>query len=200
MGIKRSLLANMAWTWVLTLVCLTSAHAQEKVCLECHDDIAKKVVSHKSCTGCHANQTARSAPHGPAGKSAREIAAAGPGMCMSCHDKKLFQGKMVHGPVAAGQCLLCHDNHASDQVALLKMNPVELCLDCHPDVKTSGHRLSQFSNNGHPLGNGNRQLDDPSRPGKKFYCASCHEPHRSDRIKLTRYGREMDSCMNCHKM
>lgn len=202
---KGSLSAKPAWEWalvlVLALICLTPARAQEKVCLECHDDVAKKLVTHKSCTGCHVGQTSPTAPHSPAGKSAKELAAAGSQMCTGCHDKKLFLGKVVHGPVATGQCLICHESHASAEVGLLKMDPVSLCLDCHVDAKKTGHYLNQFSRVAHTLERGtNHQVDDPSRPGKKFYCASCHEPHRSDRPKLTRFGTGMDSCLKCHQI
>ena len=203
---KRSLPAKPPREWALalvlalTLICLTPARAQEKACLECHDDVAKKLVTHKSCTGCHVGQTSPTPPHSPAGKSAREMAAAGSQMCVGCHDKKLFQGKTVHGPVATGQCLLCHASHTSTEVAHLRMEPVALCADCHPDVLKRGHRLSQFAAAGHPRGSGNTKIADPSRPGKTFYCASCHEPHRSDRPMLTRFGTGMDSCLKCHEI
>ena len=40
----------------------------------------------------------------------------------------------------------------------------------------------------------------PLRPGKPFYCVSCHEPHRSEQPRLNRVGQGMNSCSKCHKI
>jgi predicted CXXCH cytochrome family protein len=82
----------------------------------------------------------------------------------------------------------------------LKAEPATLCLDCHPDIKKGPHVIAGFTRSGHPLGNDKKEAQDPLRPGKKFYCASCHEPHRSELPKLNRFGKGMVACQQCHKM
>jgi predicted CXXCH cytochrome family protein len=61
----------------------------------------------------------------------------------------------------------------------------------------------------HPLGedrktkNGRlREPRDPARPGRPFYCGSCHEPHSSDVPLLFRFNAKsvMNLCAHCHKM
>jgi predicted CXXCH cytochrome family protein len=121
-------------------------------------------------------------------------------MCLGCHKKELFQGKVVHAPVESGKCQVCHNPHDSANVALLKMEPAALCLDCHSEINKGPHVIAGFSRNGHPLGNEKKVAQDPLHPGKKFYCNSCHEPHRSERPKLNRFPLGMESCMTCHKM
>ena len=104
--------------------------------------------------------------------------------------------------VAAGMCTACHDPHASDNVGLLKKDPAALCLDCHADVKNKPHLIVGFSGGGHPLGDAKKpnKVADPLRSGKLFYCVACHEPHRSDRPRLSRFDKGMQSCQACHKM
>jgi predicted CXXCH cytochrome family protein len=43
---------------------------------------------------------------------------------------------------------------------------------------------------------------DPARPGRAFYCGSCHEPHSTESPKLFRFNAKssMGLCNNCHKM
>lgn len=206
MKTKRSWMANLAWAWVLTLGCVLSAHGQDKdkACLECHAAVAQKKVVHaaleKGCVYCHAEIESNAVPHKIKGKTAKERSVDGSAMCDECHEKKLFEGKVVHGPIAVGNCLGCHHPHASDFKGLLKMEPVALCLDCHPDIKKGPHVIAGFTRSGHPLGNEKKEAQDPLRPGQKFYCVSCHEPHRSELPKLNRFGLGMVSCQKCHKM
>jgi predicted CXXCH cytochrome family protein len=87
-------------------------------------------------------------------------------------------------------------------MALLKKKPAEVCLECHPDVPKKPHAVAGFSAKGHPLGLGAKAVKDLGRPGKPFYCGSCHVPHSSDGPRLLRFNAKsaMALCTNCHKM
>ena len=204
MKAERSLLARMACALVLALAYALPALAQDGACLECHAALTQKAVVHAAvpmgCAICHAEIDASATPHKSKGKIAKGLAAETPALCVKCHEAKLFEGKVTHGPVSTGMCLGCHNAHSSDHQGLLNKEPATLCLDCHPDIKKGPHVIAGFSRSGHPLGNDKKKVDDPLRPGKKFYCASCHEPHRSDRPKLNRFDKGMASCQKCHKM
>lgn len=209
MRIARRLLAPLACVMFFAASWQPEAHAQGKPCAECHAAIVQKAVAHKDCAGCHAGLDASVTPHKSPGKSAKDLAAEGPGMCLKCHDAKLFRGKVAHAPVEAGMCLVCHNSHSSDYQGLLRLDKAFLCLDCHPDVAKGPHVIAGFSRSGHPLGDvplgkdagGNpKPAEDPLRPGKTFYCAACHEPHRSEHARLMRFpGKGMAICQTCHK-
>jgi predicted CXXCH cytochrome family protein len=97
-------------------------------------------------------------------------------------------------------------------MALLQKRPLDVCVECHPDVLKKPHALGGTS---HPLGSGvtlgrdygkgrekkERVLMDPARPEKEFYCGSCHNPHSSDSNGLIRYAirNRFELCINCHK-
>lgn len=206
MKIERSLLAFFACAAILVATLALPARAADNPCLACHAALAQKKVVHAAvhmgCGSCHAKLDASVVPHKPTGKFAKGLSAEVPALCADCHDKDLFEGKVVHGPVAAGACLGCHNPHASDHQGLLKTEPATLCLDCHSDIAKGPHVIAGFTRSGHPLGNEKKgkEADDPLRPGKKFYCAGCHEPHRSELPKLNRFGKGMVSCQKCHKM
>ena len=178
----------------------SAAASSNQTCVECHAELVKKVVVHKDCSGCHTNIKNRDAPHSPTGQSAKELAATGVAMCTTCHKPAMFQGKVVHSPIEDGDCMLCHSPHDSPYQGLLKVAPATLCLDCHAEVKKGPHVIAGFSRSGHPLGDDAKSAVDPLRPGKQFYCVSCHEPHRSERPKLNRFPVGMETCLKCHKM
>jgi len=197
-------LAQLASALALSMACVLPPPAQETPCLECHADRTQKKVVHAAvqmgCVTCHAELDASSVPHKSKGRNAKGLSAESPALCANCHDKSLFEGKLVHGPVAAGMCLGCHDPHGPDNIAMLKKEPATLCLDCHSDIRKGPHVIAGFTRSGHPLGNDKKEVQDPLRPGKKFYCAACHEPHRSELPKLNRFAKGMVSCQKCHKM
>lgn len=179
---------------------------QPDLCYGCHDKtLFEKKNVHAAvgmgCTGCHN-------PHSSG--NAKLLIAEPSALCVTCHDKTEFTRKVVHAPVAGGMCLSCHTPHASDETALLVKKPVEVCLECHPDVVTNPHATGGFSQKGHPLGvpkkskkksaEPPKDLLDPARPGKAFYCGSCHNPHSSEAQLLFRYGASaMALCQQCHK-
>ena len=180
----------------------------EEACLQCHGKLVERKVVHGAvriqCAACHDAIDASVTPHRVKGGLAKGMANQGAAQCLACHEKGLFEGKVVHAPVAAGMCLVCHDPHASDNPAMLKKAPAAQCLDCHPEVAKGPHVIAGFSRAGHPLGGEARKAgpppEDPLRAGRPFYCASCHEPHRSELPRLNRLPKGMDSCRKCHKM
>ncbi len=166
------------------------------LCFNCHDKktfegkIVHSPVAGGMCLSCHS-------PHST--DTEKLLLSTPPDLCFNCHDKAEFSRKNVHAPVAGGMCLSCHKPHASENIALLKNAPNAVCLECHADVRKKPHALAGGFSNGHPLGGTGE--DDPARPGKKFYCGSCHNPHSSDSIRLFRYKADstFELCMNCHK-
>jgi predicted CXXCH cytochrome family protein len=170
---------------------------EPKLCLSCHAKVvAKKINTHKAiergCTVCHD-------PHSSRHK--KLLKATVSTLCQSCHDKKNFAGTVNHAPVKEGKCNSCHNTHASDNPFLLHKPPAESCLECHKEIKDQPHVVSGFTRKSHPLGNEAEQSPDPLRPGKTFYCGSCHEPHKSDFPKLVRLDPKMGTmaCQKCHE-
>ena len=181
---------------------------QPDLCYGCHDKKAfEKKHVHAAlgmgCTSCHN-------PH--SSNTAKLLLSDAPDLCFTCHDKTLFSKKTVHSPVAGGMCLTCHVPHASDEVALLANSPYNLCMTCHSEIAAKPHATAS----GHPLGpkkRGKRKpksdvasgtpdtIMDPARPGRAFYCGSCHEPHSTDSPRLFRFNAQSATsiCGNCHK-
>ncbi len=173
------------------------------LCYTCHD---KAKFSGRSihapvgigmCLSCHS-------PH--RSDNAKLLVSVPPDLCYNCHDKAAFTKKNVHAPVAAGMCLSCHRPHASESIPLLSKEPFDLCLGCHADVRKAPHAVAGFSAAGHPIGElrkgRKKPLQDPARPGKIFYCGSCHNPHSSDWPRLYRYEARssFELCQRCHSM
>lgn len=172
------------------------------LCYNCHDKLKftgkfiHAPVGIGMCPSCHA-------PH--QAENEKLLLSLSPDLCYNCHDKAEFNKKNIHAPVASGACLTCHKPHTSEDIALLKKDPNKLCFDCHAGVRKIPHAVAGFSFAGHPLGmvkKGKKAIDDPARPGKKFYCGSCHNPHSSDSMLLYRYetSSTIGLCMYCHKM
>jgi predicted CXXCH cytochrome family protein len=173
---------------------------QPDLCYGCHDQglFAKNDVHPAvgmGCTGCHD-------PH--SSKYAKLLKMKIPELCFTCHDKTDFTRKVVHPPVAAGDCMTCHSPHATDEMALLLKNKVALCLDCHPDAVHGQHAPTRQPPVSEQAAGKTRGpiLRDPARPGKPFYCGSCHAPHSADNSYLFRFNAESsrDLCRTCHKM
>jgi len=173
------------------------------LCFGCHDKtkfagaVIHAPVGVGMCTSCHS-------PH--QSNNEKLLLNQAPDLCYGCHDKAAFSKKNVHMPVVGGMCMSCHKHHVSDEMALLKQEAITVCFECHPKVRKIPHAVSGFSASGHPIGlvknKAKKVPDDPSRPGKKFYCGSCHNPHSSDWMKLFRYKAttSFELCDNCHKM
>ncbi|MFZ5539251.1 MAG: cytochrome c3 family protein [Pseudomonadota bacterium] len=177
------------------------AAAQEAECLSCHADLVDQRVVHaplhRACRTCHEGLDAGSVPH-------RGQRAEAQSQCARCHAPQGFQGKFTHAPVAADKCTLCHTPHSSADAGLLVQPGPSLCLSCHADVAQRPHLLAGFGGKGHPLGHekGTHPVEDPLRPGRPFGCTSCHEPHRSEYPRLSRFGSGSPAgiCRQCHKI
>ncbi|PKO57995.1 MAG: hypothetical protein CVU24_17975 [Betaproteobacteria bacterium HGW-Betaproteobacteria-18] len=197
-------LRNAALATVFALLLAATELAAAESCQYCHRSMTNNktvhAAIHMGCRLCHDKLDVSKVPHLNKGPFPKGLRAEVPALCISCHEQALFEGNRVHAPVNTGMCLECHDPHGSNYPGLLKMKPASLCLNCHPDIENSAHLVQGISSNGHPLGNTKKDIEDPKRPGKTFYCASCHEPHRSTLPKLTRYGVGMTSCQTCHQM
>lgn len=205
MSIARMFLACAAAALLQAAAPSAQAAAPSAECLRCHAALASRKVVHaamnEGCETCHAELDASTTPHKSKGKFAGGLKAEGPALCTSCHEPALFEGRFVHAPVVEGKCTLCHDAHSSDFAGLAPKAPAQQCLDCHTDVKKRPHMIVGFSAGGHPLGDAKKVVEDPLRGGKPFYCAACHEPHRSTRAMLMRFeGKGTAACQKCHKM
>ncbi len=160
--------------------------AQPGLCFNCHDKskfeskIVHAPVSGGMCTSCHL-------PH--QGDNDKLLMSSQPDLCYNCHDKTPFARKNVHAAIMMG-CTSCHNPHANKQKFLFEKGINNVCLTCHADIR-SGHVLA-----GHPL----RGRKDPARAGREFSCASCHDPHSSDSMRLFRYpaGTTYNLCKYCH--
>lgn len=208
MNLPLVLLAALLCAWQVALgaapvQAATVDAVADAACTNCHPGVARGKVVHAAvemgCTTCHVPVDGSVVPHQSAAKFPKALSAEPSALCANCHEAALFTGKVVHAPVEAGQCMGCHDPHASPYQGLLKMEPAKLCLDCHGDIAKGPHVVAGFSRSGHPLGNDKKEVLDPLRLGKAFYCASCHEPHRSTLPKLTRFEKGTASCQKCHK-
>lgn len=138
-----------------------SRHGQPKVCFECHAKEQAKFqqASHHpvregqmGCTECHD-------VHGENGTGAL-VKASAREKCTSCHAEKRGPFLWEHAP-AAEDCNLCHTPHGSNQAALLKKRPPQLCQECHSPA-------------GHPSG----RYDGGVLAGSAFLgvkgCVNCH--------------------------
>jgi predicted CXXCH cytochrome family protein len=158
-----------------------NAYADEPDCLKCHGDLIKKKVVHPAvemgCTVCHAALDTGAVPHKSTNKIRLGLSADTPDLCYSCHDKKKFEGKDVHPPVAEGMCTMCHNPHAADYEHLLKSSIPGLCFQCH-DKK-------EFTR---------KYVHPPVAEGK---CLACHRPHESDNSFLLAEAINK-VCLGCH--
>jgi len=176
-----------------------------ELCFNCHDNkifqgsVVHVPVQAGLCTTCHN-------PH--SSNSKKLLMAPVPELCFNCHDKRQFTKKNIHPPVKAGKCLTCHNPHASENIKLLVARPILVCLRCHGYVRKTPHAITAFSTaGGHPIGQlrkprgKKKPIMDPLRPGREFYCGSCHNPHSSDWIRLFRYkaNSALELCQYCHK-
>ncbi len=157
-----------------------------ELCYKCHDKFEGKVVhgpvSEGECLECHT-------PH--SGSKAKLLSNNPPDLCFTCHDSEMFKGRIVHSPVAGGKCISCHTAHAGAKF-LLPGSPNAACKGCHAGQANGKHVLSGFGGGGHPVDS----KDDPSSPGEKMSCLSCHFPHSSD---IARLLVVRGVCRKCHK-
>ena len=149
-------------------------------CAKCHGSLGKKQTVHPAFTGdncadCHA-------PTDKAGKCKSTLAKGWklksdePGLCRDCHPRE--GNKPQHPVIDSMGCTPCHDPHSSNNLHLLKANPVgELCKTCHDGVADFPHTHT---------------------PVKKGDCTGCHDPHESAEPHLLK-AKQGALCLPCHK-
>jgi predicted CXXCH cytochrome family protein len=192
----------------------------EEACRPCHrmevtqNDVKPEKPEDSMCYKCHSKVMSFKYVHGPAARWT----------CLVCHDKdsrpSIFATrqpdkdscfpchsdamaawagkKFVHGPTATGKCTVCHNPHASDNAFWLRKPTWNLCVSCHEDMAKKAHFLNVFGAvlKPHPT----KGVKDPSTPGKKLSCASCHSPHVSNTstLLISYEGSIYDFCNRCH--
>ena len=176
----------------------------ESNCYSCHKELAKRAKNHAPavnwiCTSCHNGKTANKNKHDQ-GKSKFTFEDPIKEKCLSCHEKNKnkWAGKRFdHDPAESGRCNRCHNPHSSPNEYYLRKPVWDLCVGCHAD-KTSGMHVvnTSFTRQNHPT----KDKDDPSRPGKRLSCVSCHNPHASNKrfFLPDNRGNQM-ICTMCHK-
>ncbi|MHB8844271.1 MAG: cytochrome c3 family protein [Nitrospirota bacterium] len=204
--------------------------ALERECAACHAELEARSVPHRSmgprdhgltqdlpglCFGCHDSSVfTGKTVHGALGigcptchdphssKNRHLLRAAGREVCFACHDRTAYAGTNVHAPLAQGGCVTCHEPHASDHMALLVKRPIEMCKQCHQGTPHGTHFRPRKLLTGSTGTPGQQEPEDPRRPGKPFYCGSCHDPHSTDTPLLFRFKARSTSelCNGCHAM
>ena len=110
-------------------------------CLTCHEALSKEKVVHPAlqmgCQACHSGIDAAEIPHKKTNNIAKGLSSEPPQLCYGCHDKKKFEGKTVHSPVAGGMCTTCHNPHSSKNPKLLVAEAPDLCFNCHDKAEFS---------------------------------------------------------------
>lgn len=116
--------------------------------------------------------------------------------CEKCH-MNVLAGPVKHGPAEAGQCVLCHDPHASNYSSWTRKQSWRLCTTCHAEKKTGVHLIAGFV---HGVSHPTKEWPDPSRPGKRLACVSCHSPHSSQTKELLGFDvrNKYEMCKYCH--
>ncbi len=167
-------------------VCHSGGQPGTEVCLKCHKDISKKVLTlhnhftsstGNSCIICHS-------PH--AGDTSGLLKGRQAQICRSCHEDtfKRDQDKIYRHPKVS-HCGECHNVHGSNRLAMFRSEGSAVCERCH---ETQG----KFT---HPLGD---KVRDP-RTGQKMTCISCHKPMGTDYKYELLLSGEKDLCIQCHR-
>jgi len=192
---------------------------KEAACVACHDmGPTEAAISHPSprqnpCATCHRGMLRPEWSHGPAGAyecgSCHELESENgrfrertihADLCTECHQDIVdeYMGKkFIHGPVEAGLCNTCHDSHATPHRGQLVAEANELCLGCHETIDDGGHVGRGVGGKKHPLSG----KKDPSRPGRRFDCTGCHNPHGGNSPYYYQQGvvSRMALCQICHR-
>ena len=153
-----------------------------ELCVSCHakggwvgrKNVHAPLKSGPQCLSCHA-------PH--LGSAVPALRAGGNSLCFDCHEKKKFEGAVVHAAMSKG-CVSCHDPHGSDAGKLIKERSiVDQCRKCHADLTKHFHRTTSD------------KLDPTGRP---MTCTSCHDPHASQFHGLLNRDPKRELCTQCH--
>lgn len=187
-------------------------------CATCHEDKTKAPHVHSAiamgCTTCHEVKTEGETTTVNLTQPKEEL-------CFTCHEKSTE--KTLHGPYAAGQCVNCHDPHTSENDKQLRAAGNTLCLTCHLPRRTTDTTVQLFGDKvtmkdtdfeqipkielapnmkfGHPMGSHPvADVPDPTKPGTKISCLTCHEQHAGKSENLIRMAEngKQDVCDACH--
>ncbi len=180
-----------------------NAQTQDAECVDCHVksiDPAIQRLSHTvhgnlpgddnaSCRSCHGDsEEHRKAPvqaspdvsFGPTWQSDPEARTAS---CQSCHEQR---GQLLWSGGAHEQeglaCDNCHTTHQPKDLALDQSAAEQLCLSCHPRVRSEIHLPSR-----HPIAEG------------KTACSDCHNPHGGLGDSGLHQLTVNDNCLSCHE-
>ncbi len=190
------------------------------------DGNAFEDVTQITCYGCHKNKLNKKNTHAPAanwlclechngkvgeyniddkGKARYIVRDPVAKTCEGCHDtiQGWFMNKYTHGPVNDGRCIRCHNPHGSNNEFFLRKPVWDLCTTCHAEKANGKHVIPAIGFGKNPTAGGHPTKDrkDPARPGRDFYCSSCHNPHGSSGIFLLRMKGSFTYgvCQRCHK-
>ena len=141
-------------------------------------------VAEKKCRQCHKD---------PGSQFPLALKNEGVKLCRECHNdmiEEIFDKNRIHWPlVDKVGCSNCHSPHAAKQENLITGSIKDVCGECHSDTV----ELQEISKN-NPK---NKFLCEPVKAGD---CISCHSPHSSDNILLTKQPyNSITLCESCHE-
>ncbi len=169
----------------------------QNICYECHKPRSLKAYNHLPvmegrCMECHDPHHADT----PKLLKAVDINS----LCLSCHGKNALhnnkakgkrismQGRVKHPP-AERNCVECHDPHSAVCSGLLKdEGAMNLCLDCHSNMKGHENMKARIENSMYQHG---AIVDTQNK------CLACHNPHSTDHKNLLRH-KQVQMCLSCH--
>lgn len=134
-------------------------------------------------------ETLKVAGYESSGKGSTPFHTSGWNNCSGCHAYKASECRSCHAFEGHKHAdyLKCDDCHKGPGVIPADASP--LCSKCHKDVNIKSHKAIK-----HPLSSSN----DPHRPGKKFDCVSCHNPHTPACLGDMKKAELQKWCKNCH--
>lgn len=96
-------------------------------------------------------------------------------ICLKCHDQKVSDHPVTHGPVVAQACLWCHSPHESAYPSLMKARPRDVCTQCHTAAMLENPRV-------------------PAHTDDTKDCLACHFGHgSSDRYLMRPEGWKQET-------
>lgn len=175
-------------------------------CADCHDTVAADFQSNPHatalgrgaaigavCAGCHAGGKEHVEAGGDATLISVPRGADAAATCLRCHGGRHGNEIAASGfhAQAGVSCESCHSIHGAKvpRPALLRASASELCVSCHPEVrsafrKTYTHPMDESVN-----GNGKGAMQ----------CYSCHNPHGvAGDGNLKRSAALEPACLGCH--